>query len=179
WKTQNPWTAMRGQMYDYYLDPNACLYGLHNGGEPLHIMYNPVDGMVMVANNTFSARRSMMMELGLYDMDGNYKRLTQVFTDIGPTTVKKYLSVKKAVDKARKEQGAFLRLRLLDEHKQAITENFYWLPDASGNYSGLQQMAPAKVQTTAKRITKDSIAVTLRNPANGPVEIGTAPCTAR
>ena len=28
WKTQNPWTAMRGQMYDYYLDPNACLYGL-------------------------------------------------------------------------------------------------------------------------------------------------------
>jgi mannosylglycoprotein endo-beta-mannosidase len=26
WKTQNPWTAMRGQMYDYYLDPNACLY---------------------------------------------------------------------------------------------------------------------------------------------------------
>jgi mannosylglycoprotein endo-beta-mannosidase len=31
WKTQNPWTALRGQMYDYYLDPNACLYGLHAG----------------------------------------------------------------------------------------------------------------------------------------------------
>ncbi len=25
WKTQNPWTAMRGQTYDYYLDPNACM----------------------------------------------------------------------------------------------------------------------------------------------------------
>ena len=24
WKTQNPWTALRGQMYDYYLDPK-CL----------------------------------------------------------------------------------------------------------------------------------------------------------
>ncbi|MCB0748994.1 MAG: glycosyl hydrolase, partial [Ignavibacteriae bacterium] len=23
WKTQNPWTALRGQMYDYYLDPNG------------------------------------------------------------------------------------------------------------------------------------------------------------
>jgi len=169
WKTQNPWTAMRGQMYDYYLDPNACLYGLRNGSAPLHIMYNPVDGMVMVANNTFTARRSMMMEVGLYNMDGHYKRLTQVFTDIGPTIVKKYLSVKRAVDEARKEQGAFLRLRLLDEHKQVITENFYWLPDASGNYSGLQQMAAAKVQATAQRITKDSITVTLRNPANGPV----------
>ena len=31
WKTQNPWTAMRGQMYDYYLDPNACLYGFAFG----------------------------------------------------------------------------------------------------------------------------------------------------
>ena len=28
WKTQNPWTALRGQMYDYYLYPNACLFGL-------------------------------------------------------------------------------------------------------------------------------------------------------
>ena len=28
WKTQNPWTAMVGQMYDVYLDPNACMYGV-------------------------------------------------------------------------------------------------------------------------------------------------------
>src|ERR1041384_1114979 len=43
WKTQNPWTAMRGQMYDYYLDPNACLYGLRSGSENLHVMCNPSD----------------------------------------------------------------------------------------------------------------------------------------
>ena len=40
WKTQNPWTAMRGQMYDYYLDPNACLYGLKKGAGSLHVMFN-------------------------------------------------------------------------------------------------------------------------------------------
>ncbi|PZP39571.1 MAG: glycosyl hydrolase, partial [Pseudopedobacter saltans] len=39
WKTQNPWTALRGQMYDYYLDPNACLYGLKKGGAVFHGMY--------------------------------------------------------------------------------------------------------------------------------------------
>jgi len=48
WKTQNPWTALRGQMYDYYLDVNACLYGLHNGSEPLHVMFDPVENMVMI-----------------------------------------------------------------------------------------------------------------------------------
>jgi len=169
WKTQNPWTAMRGQMYDYYLDVNACLYGLHNGSEPLHVMYDPVQGMVMAVNNTFTPRRDLMLEVTMYDMDGKSRQLTQVFADIGAASVKKYLPIKKAVDAARKDQGAFLRLRFLDVNKQTVSENFYWFPDENGNYSGLQKMAASKVQATAKRISKDSIAVTLRNPAAGPV----------
>ncbi|KAA2244903.1 glycosyl hydrolase [Chitinophaga agrisoli] len=169
WKTQNPWTAMRGQMYDYYLDPNACLYGLHNGSEPLHIMYNPIDGMVQVANNTFTPRRDLMLQIFAYDMKGSVDTLTQVFADIGPTITKRYLSVKRGLDKLRKDKGIFLRLRLLDVHQQPVSENFYWLPDEKGNYSGLQEMAQAAAQVTAKRITKDSVAVTISNPANGPV----------
>ncbi len=169
WKTQNPWTALRGQMYDYYLDPNACLYGLHNGSEPLHIMFNPIDGMVQVANNTFTARRDLMLQIFAYDMKGRVDTLTQVFADIGPTTVKRYLSVKRGLDRLRKDKGIFLRLRLLDVQQQPVSDNFYWLPDEKGNYSGLQEMAPANAQVSAKRITKDSVAVTLSNPANGPV----------
>jgi ubiquitin len=169
WKTQNPWTALRGQMYDYYLDPNACLYGLHNGSEPLHIMCNPVDGMVMIANNSFSPRRDMMMEIKAYDMEGHDSLLTQVFVDIGPTTVKKYLSVKQATDALRKEKGMFLRLRLLDVHKQVLSENFYWLPDEKGMYSGLQQMRPAAVQVKARRSGPGTVAVEISNPAAAPV----------
>lgn len=169
WKTQNPWTALRGQMYDYYLDPNACLYGLHNGSEPLHIMCNPVDGMVMVANNTFSPRRDMMMEIKAYDMEGHDSLLTQVFVDIGPTTVKKYLSVKQVTDALRKEKGLFLRLRLLDVHKQVLSENFYWLPDEKGLYSGLQQMHPAAVQVKTRRSGPGTVAVVISNPADAPV----------
>jgi hypothetical protein len=70
WKTQNPWTALRGQMYDYYLDPNACLYGLHCGSEPLHVMYDPVEGMTMIANNTFRSHRNLMMEIKTYVRQG-------------------------------------------------------------------------------------------------------------
>ena len=79
WKTQNPWTALRGQMYDYYLDPNACLYGLKTAGESLHIMYNPVTGMVMVENNGFKTRRDLMLEITTFDMEGKGTLLTQVF----------------------------------------------------------------------------------------------------
>lgn len=166
WKTQNPWTAMRGQMYDYYLDPNACLYGLHNGSAPFHIMYNPVNGMVMVANNTFKARRSMMMVIKTYDMEGKENLITQVFADINANTVKKYLSVKASVDKLAAKEGVFLSLQLLDENKKVITDNTYWIPDSKGAFSGLQKMKTQELSVKAKYIKPGNVEVTLVNKQN-------------
>jgi mannosylglycoprotein endo-beta-mannosidase len=169
WKTQNPWTAMRGQMYDYYLDPNACLYGLHNGSAPLHIMYNPINGMVMVANNTFKARRSMMMVVKTYDMEGNEKLLTQVFADINATTVKKYFSIKETIDKAAAKEGVFLSLQLLDENKKVITDNTYWVPDSKGAFSGLQKMKAEDLTASAKYLKPGKVEVTLVNKEHNPL----------
>ena len=169
WKTQNPWTAMRGQMYDYYLDPNACLYGLHTGGEPLHIMFNPVDSEVMVANNTFETHRDMMLQVLLVDIDGKENLVTQVFSEIGPTTVKRYLSVSKALEKSGKEEGIFLVLRLLDLNKQPISDNIYWLPDSTGNYSGIQHLKPTELNVVANNLNNGNIQLKLTNPADKPV----------
>lgn len=166
WKTQNPWTAMRGQMYDYYLDPNACLYGLHNGSAPLHIMYNPVNGMVMAANNTFKARRSMMLVVKTYDMTGKDSLITQVFADIGVTTTKKYFSIKKTIDEQSAKEGIFLSLQLLDADKKLITDNLYWIPDQKGYFSGLQKLKPNDVSVKAKYLNKAQVEVTLDNTQN-------------
>ncbi len=169
WKTQNPWTAMRGQMYDYYLDPNACLYGLHTAGEALHIMFNPVDSSVMVANNTFETHRDMMLQVLLVDMDGKEKLITQVFSEIGPTTIKKYLSVAGALRRSSAKQGVFLVLRLLDLQKQPISDNLYWLPDSTGNYSGLQTIASTSLDVKAIHVNSNQIQLTLSNRADKPV----------
>lgn len=166
WKTQNPWTAMRGQMYDYYLDPNACLYGLHNGSAPFHIMYNPINGNIMVANNTFKARRSMMMVVKTYDMQGKENLLTQVFADINANTVKKYFSVKGSVDKLAAKEGVFLSLQLLDEDKKVITDNTYWIPDSKGAFSGLQKMKTEELSVKAKYLKPGRVEVTLVNKQN-------------
>jgi len=163
WKTQNPWTAMRGQMYDYYLDPNACLYGLHNGSEPFHVMYNPVNGMVMIANNTFKARRSMMLVVKTYDINGKDSLLTQVFADIGPTTTKKYFSIKETIDKMAAKEGVFLSLQILDTDKKLITENLYWIADHTGSYSGLQSMKQSDLNVSAKYLQPGKVEVTLDN----------------
>jgi mannosylglycoprotein endo-beta-mannosidase len=169
WKTQNPWTAMRGQMYDYYLDPNACLFGLRNGSEPIHVMCNPVDGMVTMVNNSFDTKRNLMLVVRTCDMAGKDSLITQVFTYIEPSSVKKILSVKEVLNKLGKEKGIFLSLQLLDENKQVISDNFYWWPDSTGTYSGLQSMAKANLTIKAKQTGKGKIEVTLTNPANNPV----------
>jgi hypothetical protein len=174
WKTQNPWTALRGQMYDYYLDPNACLYGLHSGSEPLHIMYDPVRGMTMIANNGFRTRRDIMMQVRLIDMAGKSRSLGQQFFEIGPTLAKSYLPIGRAVDAMRKKEGIFLSLRLLDTAKRIVSDNLYWLPDSAGKYSGLQRMGTAALIAEAHRIKsgdpgKNRVLVTMHNPAGGPI----------
>lgn len=169
WKTQNPWTAMRGQMYDYYLDPNACLYGLHSGSESLHAMYNPVSGMVAVVNNTFETKRDLMLVVKTINMQGVDSALTQIFIEAQPSSSKNFLPVKSAINKRAKDEGTFLSLQLLDVNKNVISNNLYWLPNAEGNYSGLKHMPLSQLKVTNKRIAGGKIEVTLNNPAKAPV----------
>jgi len=169
WKTQNPWTALRGQMYDYYLDPNACLYGLQKGGEALHVMYNPTNGMVSIANNTFKPNRSMMLVIKAYDMAGKEKLITQVFCDIVATSTKNVLSVKSVLDEMAAKEGAFLSLQLLDTDKKILSDNLYWVADKKGDYSGLEKMKEDALVTEARFIRPGKIEVTLTNKPNGVV----------
>jgi hypothetical protein len=169
WKTQNPWTALRGQMYDYYLDPNACLYGLHSGSEPLHIMYDPVTGMTMIANNTFRTVRDLMMQIRVLDMTGKTLMSSQQFFEVGPTVAKNYVPIGHQVDRLRGKEGIFLSLRLLDVNQKVVSDNFYWLPDSTGMYSGLQHMPASNLAVTASATARNQIAVTLKNPTGAPV----------
>ncbi len=169
WKTQNPWTAMRGQMYDYYLDPNAGLYGLHAAGEPLHVLLNAADSVVMIANNTFESKRDLMLQIFLYDMKGAAKLLTQTFTEIGPATVKRTFAIRRELAEAGKDEGTFVVLRLLNVNKQIVSDNLYWLPDANGNYSGLQKMDKTDLAINAAKTNPGKINVTLSNAAGKPI----------
>lgn len=169
WKTQNPWTAMRGQMYDYYLDPNACLFGLRTGSRNLHAMCNPTDKMISIVNNDFKAHKDVMLSVKAYDMSGKEKQITQVFAYMEPSSVKKVLSVKKELDEIGDKDGVFLHLQLLNTQKQVLDDNFYWYPNEQGNYTGLNKIAQAKLSVTAARTSDGKIKVSLSNDGNGPV----------
>lgn len=163
WKTQNPWTALRGQMYDYYLDQNACFYGLKNGSASLHAMYNPVDGMVNLVNNSFEQVRNHLLKVKIYDMDGKEHLISQLLVEIDASSSKKSFAIKKEIDRFSKEKGAFLLLQLEDMDKNVVDQNVYWVPDANQEYSGLKTLANVNLQAKASRDANGKIVLNLEN----------------
>lgn len=169
WKTQNPWTALRGQMYDYYLDPNAGLYGLHHASEPLHVMYDPAKGMVDIVNNTFNEKRDMMLQVYFLSIKGQKRLLTQVLEFINPSSIKNYLPLGKSLKRLTAKKGGFLLLQLKNTQKEILSENFYWLPDSTGRYSGLQNIDTACLKVKAYQKEHGTIEVSIEAPEGGPV----------
>lgn len=169
WKTQNPWTALRGQMYDYYLDPNACLYGLRQGSAPLNFFYNHADTSLHLINNGFVHQYDLMLVMSLFDKEGKERSLGQVFAEIGPSTTRKVMDIQRAIRAASREEGCFLSLKILNLEKQVLSQNLYWLPDSTGQYSGLNRMKEVKPEIRVRETAKGKIAVTIAVPAGGPI----------
>lgn len=162
WKTQNPWTALRGQMYDYYLDVNAGLYGLRSACEPLHVMRSS-DGMLYVVNNGFTGVNNVLISWKVYDIDGNEYDIGYNFISVNPSSIKPLLTVRKSIGK-HADKGCFLSLRLTDDDNGAIlSDNLYWFPDKNGEYSGLQQMSKASVFAKAQKLADGRIQVDMEN----------------
>jgi hypothetical protein len=169
WKTQNPWTAMRGQMYDPYLDPNAGLYGLHHANVPLHVMCDPTTGMLMVVNNTFRPCHDLMVQARTFDRAGKDTLVFQWFVEIGPSTMQKIESLGRVLKKNFAIEGGFLELRLLDVSRRVLDRNLYWYPDSTGTYTGLQCMPVAEVEAIARSAESGKIDLSIENPPGGPL----------
>lgn len=168
WKTQNPWTSMRGQMYDCYLDPNACLFGLRKGSEMIHVMCNPVTKRSMIVNNSFKPVNDMMFVAKYYDIEGNETLLTQEIAYIEASDAKMLLPLDGINDKL-KNDGGFLYLQLLDRHGKLLSDNFYWYPNAEGAYTGLNKMQKADIKVASKVLSPGKMEISITNPKGNPV----------
>ena len=70
WKNQNPWTALRGFFYDYYLDYTGGYFGYKHAAAPVHIQLNLNDSAVCVLNHTARNLKDLAAGIVLYDMHG-------------------------------------------------------------------------------------------------------------
>lgn len=126
WKSQNPWPALKGQFYDWYLDQNAGFYGFRHGSAPVHMMFNPVDSGIYVINTMPRERKGLRLEARLTDESG-----TEIWQKAQEMVVEGQ-SISRLWDldlKAVPASVHFLKLRITYVSTGLpVDENTYWFP---------------------------------------------------
>jgi hypothetical protein len=151
WKTQNPWTSLRGQMYDWFLDVNASFYGTRKGCEPLHPQYNLESKRVEIVNSALG-KHSLTVIARLYKPDGSLIREQSESLVISPNQVKRLFSIPtpEGID------GIYFLKLILEENGKPITDNIYWLTSRPKDYTGLAALPrTTPVATAAIEATGD------------------------
>ncbi|MDR2773858.1 MAG: beta-glycosidase [Tannerella sp.] len=148
WKTQNPWTSLRGQMYDWFLDVNASLYGAKKGCEPLHPQYNPVTGQVELVNTALGAH-DVEVRAQIYTLQGEKIWEKSATTVAAPNSVVRLFKV--AIP-AQVEGVCFLKLSLSEAGKET-PPNIYRLTTKEKDYTTLSQL-PSTVPEASLSLTK-------------------------
>ena len=163
WKNQNPWTALRGQFYDVFLDQNGGFYGYMHGAKPLHVQLNLNDSTICIVNQTLNELMDLTISSELYDIHGHQISAEQIKAKIEANKVS-YL--KKLNNQNNKEEVYFLKFRLLDKEQKLLDENMYWLSQPGKTYQKLNELKPVVVKCEIKE-GKDKIKlISLTAPAD-------------
>ncbi|MDR1408634.1 MAG: beta-glycosidase [Tannerella sp.] len=135
WKTQNPWTSLRGQMYDYFLDVNASLYGTKKGCEPLHPLYNRLSGQVELVN-TAPGKHAVTVKAQIYSLSGTVLWEKETDAYILPASVERlfFAPVPEQVE------GVYFLKLTLSEAGREPTDNIYWLTTAEKDCTTLSAL---------------------------------------
>ena len=152
WKTQNPWTALRGQMYDWFLDVNASLYGAKQGCEPLHAQYNLVSKQVELVNTALGSHNPIV-KAQLFGRQGENLWEKESSSAVAPNSVVRLFDI----PVPEKAEGVyFLRLSLMEDGKE-VSRHIYWLTTCEKDYTTLTQLPDYKPETTLSLQNKDGV----------------------
>jgi hypothetical protein len=167
WKSQNPWTGLRGQLYDWYLDQTGGFFGVCHAAEPLHIQLNLNNNAVIAVNNLFHELTNVTVRAKAYDLEGR---------DVTPPNSKKSGTVPPVstqefftLEITSLKQGVyFVKLELTDADSRLLSEDFYWvstLPDSDfRDINSLPIIDPETTLEIVKGKEEYNLKVSVKNP---------------
>eukprot|EP00252_Welwitschia_mirabilis_P014173 TRINITY_DN31221_c0_g1_i1.p1 TRINITY_DN31221_c0_g1~~TRINITY_DN31221_c0_g1_i1.p1 ORF type:complete len:972 (-),score=181.04 TRINITY_DN31221_c0_g1_i1:486-3401(-) len=173
WKTQNPWTGLRGQFYDHLLQQTAGFFGARLAAEPVHVQLNLASYYVEVVNTTPRTLSSVSVEAIVWDLDGNrpyHKRSKNVNVQAKTTLPIFEVDYPKS---SYAREVYFLLLRLQDDSDSKIlSRNFYWLHLSGGNYESLDayKTKTVPIKTWAEAFSEGrtyTVQIKVQNMSNG------------
>jgi mannosylglycoprotein endo-beta-mannosidase len=162
WKNQNPWTALRGFFYDYYLDYTGGYFGYKHGAAPVHIQLNLNDSVVCVLNQTAVKTNSLVAKIQLYDMHGKLvsEKMNDVILQPHSLQLLSKLNLPAGTD-----QVFFLKLQLSDPDI-IIDENIYWLSNKYHSYEKLNELQKVTIKADFKNAGDGKSLIRITNPEN-------------
>ncbi|KAL3843961.1 hypothetical protein ACJIZ3_001364 [Penstemon smallii] len=154
WKTQNPWTGLRGQFYDHLHDQTAGFYGCRCAAEPIHVQLNLATYFVEVVNTTTEELSDMAIEASVWDLEGAcpyYK----VFDKLTVPSKKTHSVFEMKYPKSESPKPVyFLLLKLYKvSDNEILSRNFYWLHLPGGDYKLLEPYKKKKVPLKITSLT--------------------------
>lgn len=161
WKSQNPWTALRGQFYDWFLDPNATYFGYRHGAASVHGQFNPADSTIWFINSTPKTKTGLRLEASLTDPWGKILWTRTEETELEPNALLKKWKVD--LSKAT-EAVSFLRIKTVYTTTGVpIDDNTYWITSDREDYSPLFKLPAANVNAVVLKTIKNKFLVEFSN----------------
>ncbi|MCX6329776.1 MAG: glycosyl hydrolase, partial [Bacteroidia bacterium] len=162
WKNQNPWTALRGFFYDYFLDYTGGYFGYKHGAAPVHIQLNLNDSVICVLNQTAVTLNKIAANILLYDMHGRLLLEKKNQVDL---KVQEVVLLSKIDLPENSNEVFFLKLQLTDQNK-VLDENLYWLSNKQHSYEKLNELQKINIKSTVSKIDDNHFSFTISNPNN-------------
>ena len=164
WKNQNPWTALRGFFYDYFLDYTGGYFGYKHGAAPVHIQLNLNDSVICTINQTADNLDSITAIVRLYELHGKLVSEQKMPVNLKAQDV---ILLNKIDLPNNGNEVFFLKLQLM-HHGEVMDENLYWLSNKNGSYEKINDLQKVKIRASIKKSSEGHVSIAISNPTNEP-----------
>ncbi|KAI3448637.1 hypothetical protein Pfo_005302 [Paulownia fortunei] len=154
WKTQNPWTGLRGQFYDHLHEQTAGFYGCRCAAEPIHVQLNLATYFVEVVNTTSEELSDVAIEVSVWDLEGAcpYYEVFDKLTVPSKRTVSTFEMKYPKSENPRHVYFLLLKLYKMSDY-EILSRNFYWLHLLGGDYKLLEPYKKNKISLKITSLT--------------------------
>lgn len=161
WMSQAAWPSMICQLYDHYFEYTASYFAVKKACRPIHVLYDPRNNEIRLANNTAKTLKAVTVKAILCDINGIKISEQETTTDSKSGTAKTCFELKPHDNK----EVHFLKLEAKINDNEII-DNFYWLENKYANCLDLNKMPAAELSIKHEIVNKGETVVVKVNIEN-------------
>lgn len=164
WMSHSCWPSMTWQTYDYYFEPTAAFFGVRKACEPLHIQWNASTRNMEVVNLNKVVRGKLKAQCEVLDIYGKRLSYREMALQSKPDTT---VVCTKIEEPDMPGTVYFLKMKLVDDNNQVLSDNFYVCSTDEGNLQELRRL-PMVTLTTHVKWEGTQATVVLKNESDTP-----------